>query len=232
VTTDPLALLGEVDRATARLVDTAAALDPDPAAPCLLPGWTRGHLLTHVARNADGLRNLITWAGTGEVTPMYPSRAHRAADIAAGSGRPWAELLADVRDSAGRFAEAAAELSAEAWLTELDLTDGPHPAAVVPWRRLREVEVHHVDLAAAYTPKDWPEFVAHRVLHEVASALAGVSLTLRPDELGHRVPVGDGGPPEVRGPAYALAAWLAGRSPGTDLTIDPAGPLPALPEWL
>jgi maleylpyruvate isomerase len=232
VTTDPLALLGEVDRATARLLDTVAALDPDPAAPCLLPGWTRGHLLTHVARNADSLLNLLTWARTGVATPQYPSRAHREADIQAGSGRPWDVLLADVRDSAARFAEAAGELPAAAWLTELELSDGPHPAAVVPWRRLREVEVHHVDLAAAYTPKDWPEFVAHRVLHEVAGALTGVSLTLCPDEVGHRVPVGAGGPPEVRGPAYALAAWLAGRSPGTDLTTEPAGPLPTIPEWI
>jgi maleylpyruvate isomerase len=227
-----LALLGEVDRATARLLETAAGLDPDPGAPCLLPGWTRGHLLTHVARNADAMRNLITWAATGVVTPAYPSREHRNAGIEAGSGRPWEVLLADVRDSSARFAEAAGELSVDAWLTELDLPDGRHPAAVVPWRRLREVEVHHVDLAAAYTPKDWPESFAHRVLHEVAGGLEGVSLTLRPDGLGHLVPVGDGGPPEVRGPAYALAAWLAGRSAGTDLTVEPAGTLPTIPEWI
>jgi maleylpyruvate isomerase len=232
VTTDPLALLGEVDRATARLLETAEGLDPDPAAPSLLPGWTRGHLLTHVARNADGLRNLITWARTRVVTPQYPSREHRAADIEAGSARPWQVLLADVRASSARFAEAAGELPADAWLTDLDLPGGQHPAAVVPWRRLREVEVHHVDLAGAYTPKDWPESFAHRVLHEVAGGLAGVSLTLHPHELGHLVPVGDGGPPEVRGPAYALAAWLAGRSAGTDLTVEPAGTLPAIPEWI
>ncbi len=152
MTTDPLALLGEVDRATGRLLETAAELDPDPGAPCMLPGWTRGHVLTHVARNADALGNLVTWARTGVVTPAYPSREHRKADIEAGSRRPWEVLLADVRDSSARFAEAAGGLSVDAWLAELDLPDGRHPAAVVPWRRLREVEVHHVDLAAGYTP--------------------------------------------------------------------------------
>jgi maleylpyruvate isomerase len=232
VSADPLVLLAEVDRATARLLDTAAALDGDPATRSLLPGWSRGHLLTHVARNADGLVNLLTWAGTGVVTPQYASRQKRDADIEAGSGRPWAVLVADVRDSAARFAEAASALDAEAWAVLLDLPRGPSPVALVPWRRLREVEVHHVDLAASYTPADWPESFAHRLLHEIAGGLEDLSLTLRPSQVGHAVKVGDGGPPELSGPAYALAAWLAGRSPGTDLTVEPAGPLPAVPEWL
>jgi len=232
VTADPLALLSEVDRATARLLATAEALDPDPTAPSLLPGWTRGHLLTHVARNADGLVNLFTWARTGVVTPQYPSRAHRDAGIEAGAGRDWATLVADVRDSAARFAKAAQELGAEHWAQHLDLPGGPSPVALVPWRRLREVEVHHVDLAGPYTPDDWPEWFAHRVLHEQSATLEGVSLTVRSDEHDHPVIIGTGGPPEVRGPARALAAWLAGRSPGDGLAVEPAGPLPTLPEWI
>ena len=36
----------------------------------------------------------------------------------------------------------------------------------------------------------------------------------------------------VSGPAYALAGWLTGRSPGDGLTVTPAGPLPALPDWM
>src|SRR5262249_1207796 len=109
---------------------------------------------------------------------------------------------------------------------------GPAPVALVPWRRLREVEVHHVDLAASYAPADWPEAFAHRVLHELAGGLDGISLTLRPDHLGHPVKVGDGGVPEGSGPAYPLGAWLAGRSPGTGLTVDPPGPLPTVPDWI
>ena len=232
VTTDPLVLMDEVDRATARLLATAESLDGDPATPSLLPGWTRGHLLTHVARNADGLVNLLTWARTGVPTPQYPSWEQREADIAAGAGRPWSVLLADVRESAERFAKAAEALSAEQWGGHLELPRGPQAVARVPWRRLREVEVHHVDLAAGYTAADWPEAFAHRVLHEVARGLDGVNLTLRPDGVGHRLPVGSGGSPEVSGPAYALAAWLAGRSPGDDLTVEPPGPLPAVPDWI
>jgi len=229
---DPLVLLGEVDRATSRLLATAAAPDGDPTAPSLLPGWSRGHVLTHVARNADGLANLLTWAHTGVVTPQYASREQRDADVHAGANRPWEALVADIRESAERFARAAEVLSPSAWARHLDTAPGQRwEVALIPWRRLREVEVHHVDLAAGYRPADWPESFAHRLLHEVAGGLEGVSLTVRPASLGHVVPVGDGGPPEVRGPAHELAAWLAGRSPGTGLAIEPPGALPTIPAW-
>src|SRR3989440_2917893 len=228
---DPLVLMGEVEAATGRLLATAAALDGDPAAPSPLPGWTRGHVLTHVARNADGLTNLLTWARSGVVTPQYASLDKRNADIEAGAARPLDALVADVRSSAERFADAAAALDAASWAFLLDLPRGPQPAALLPWRRLREVEVHHVDLAAGYTAADWPESFAHRLLHEVAGDLTGVSLTAQASEVGHPVPVGSGGPPSVSGPAYALAAWRTRRSPGDGLAVSPAGPLPALPDW-
>ena len=230
MTADPLALLAELDRATRRVLATAETLT-DPSALSALPGWTQGHVLTHIARNADSMCNLVTWARTGVETPQYPSREHRDKGIEAGAGRPLPELIADVRDSADRFASAAGDLPAEAWTFELALPGGPQKAAVIPWRRLREVEVHHVDLGARYTPADWPESFAHRLLHEAAKDQAGLSLTLRADSLGHPVPVGSGGEPTIGGPAYALAAWLIGRSSGTDLSVDPAGPLPTVPDW-
>ena len=37
----------------------------------LLEGWTRSHLIAHVAYNAIALCNLMHWANTGEETPMY-----------------------------------------------------------------------------------------------------------------------------------------------------------------
>jgi maleylpyruvate isomerase len=232
VSTDPLVLVADVDRATARLLDTAAALDGDPAAPSLLPGWTRGHVLTHVARNADGLTNLLNWARTGVRTPQYESWEKRESDISDGASRSWSVLVDDVRSSAERFSDTAAALDVADWAVLLDLPNGPRPAALVPWRRLREVEVHHVDLGASYGPADWPESFAHRVLHDVAGGLSGISLTLHAAELGHPLVVGDGGPPSVSGPAYALAAWLAGRSSGSALSVSPVGPLPPVPEWI
>src|SRR5512145_2600597 len=87
--------VGPVTAATQRLVRTAEQLDDDTVRlPSLCPGWTRAHVLTHVARNADALTNLLTWASTGVETPMYESAEARAADIEAGSPRALEELVA------------------------------------------------------------------------------------------------------------------------------------------
>ncbi|HEX7266491.1 MAG TPA: maleylpyruvate isomerase N-terminal domain-containing protein, partial [Streptosporangiaceae bacterium] len=103
--------LARVGEATDRLLATAAALsDAQAREPSLLPGWSRGHVLTHIARNADGLANLLRWARTGRETPMYPSAASRSADIEAGAGRRAAELTADVEGTAAAFAAEAASL--------------------------------------------------------------------------------------------------------------------------
>jgi hypothetical protein len=34
-------------------------------APCALEGWSRRHLVSHFARNADAVGNLLAWARTG-----------------------------------------------------------------------------------------------------------------------------------------------------------------------
>src|SRR5947209_20220908 len=104
---EPHAVLGEITVATEQLLGTAMAFDdPDVREPSLLPGWTRGHVLTHLARNADGGTRILTWARTGEEIPEYPSMQARAEQIEAGQGRPARDLVADVRDSAARFARA------------------------------------------------------------------------------------------------------------------------------
>ena len=49
-------LSDQIDQATQRLLDTARTItDPDLRVPSMLPGWTRGHVLAHLARNADGM---------------------------------------------------------------------------------------------------------------------------------------------------------------------------------
>ncbi|MEV1329984.1 maleylpyruvate isomerase family mycothiol-dependent enzyme [Micromonospora costi] len=238
MTTDPLLLTGEVDAATSRLLRAAAAFDEaDLAAGSLLPGWTRGHVLAHLARNADGFVNLLTAARTGEPRPMYDSPAARVAAIEAGAGRPAAAHLDDLRRSADRFADAAAAMPAEAWTVTVGTPGGPRVAAELVWCRLREVEVHHLDLAAGHRPADWPETFAHRLLHEVATDLVdrpGVpSMVLRFDGSRHELVIGErGGAPVVAGPAPDLAAWLIGRGGADRLTVTPDGPLPNPPEWM
>ena len=52
-------LRGLVTTATQRLLgDTISVSDADWNAPSRLPEWTRGHVATHLARQADGLTRL------------------------------------------------------------------------------------------------------------------------------------------------------------------------------
>ena len=230
MTMDPLVLITDVETANDRLLRTAGDLDPDVTRPAALPGWTVGHVLTHVARNADAYTNLLTWARTGVQTPAYASPQARADGIEAGAGRPLAEQIQDVRVAHERFADAAAAMTAEAWTFHLPPTG--RSAAAVPWARLREVEVHHVDLGAAYTPADWSEAFALRLLREIAGDSA-FPVVLRPYGIDHPLVLGGAGDtaPVVAGPTRALAAWLSGRGDGADLTGSPDGELPAPPRW-
>src|SRR4029077_7205201 len=162
--------LDRLAAATTRLLATATALsDAQAREPSLLPGWSRGHVLTHLARNADGLGNLLRWARTGTETPMYASAESRSADIEAGAGRPAAELAPDIRESAAAFAAEAAGVPDDAWAVQVRALNGPpFPALRVLERRLSEVEIHHVDLALAYSPGDWPEDFIAEALPRVA----------------------------------------------------------------
>jgi maleylpyruvate isomerase len=226
---------------TDRVLATATALsDAQARGPSLLPGWTRGHVLTHIARNADGMVNLLHGARTGTETPMYASAQSRSADIEAGAGRPAATLTADVRESAARLAAAAAGMPGEAWTALVRALNGPpFPAHGVLERRLSEVEIHHVDLAAGYSPADWPEDFLLEALPRVAESFAGREdvppcivwaegatdpFRLGPDQAG---------PPRahVRGQPAGLLAWLLGRDDGARLTVTGGVTLPVLPPW-
>ena len=238
MTIDPLDLVDEVDRAQGRVLDSAARLDDAAvAAPSRLPGWSRGHVLTHIARNADGLVNLLTWAHTGVKTPQYLSMDQRNADIAAGAGRPLDEHIADLKASGARFLEAAREMPASAWAFVVTWTSGATaPAAEVVWTRLSEIEIHHVDADAGYRPADWPAAFTLRMLRIHVPRYAARDdmppVVLRCTDIGQEFGIGDAdGAPVVSGPAASALAWLIGRSDGADLTVDPPGALPRVPSF-
>ncbi|MEU4421615.1 maleylpyruvate isomerase family mycothiol-dependent enzyme [Actinoplanes sp. NPDC024001] len=233
MTIDPLVLMTDVEAATEALLRTAEGLDDSAVRePSALPGWTVGHVLTHVARNADAYTNMLTWARTGVETPAYASADARNAGIEAGAGRPLAEQIADIRAAHERFADAAAAMPASAWAFQLPPPVG-QSAAGVPWGRLREVEVHHVDLGRGYTPADWSDAFALRLLREIVTGLPAdaPAMVLRPFGLEHPLTVGAGDGPVIGGPTKSLAAWLAGRADGADLTVSPDGELPIPARW-
>ena len=234
MTVDPLVLMTDVEQATEGLLRTAESLDDAAVAgPSLLPGWSRGHVLTHLARQADAITNLLTWARTGVETPAYPSAAARAEGIEAGSGRPLAEQIADLRAAHERMADAAAAMPAEAWVFHIPTRN--QLAAALPWVRLREVGVHHIDLDAGFTPADWTDAFALRLLREIVggSGPAAPAIVLRPYGIEHPLVIGKSeNAPVIGGPTRAIAAWLAGRGDGAELTIAPDGELPTPHVWM
>jgi maleylpyruvate isomerase len=183
--------LDTVAEATTRLLDTVRGLgEADVTEPSLLPGWTRGHVLAHLARNADSLVNLLLWARTGIETPQYPSQFIRDADIEAGAPRPLAEQLTDNETAARRWLSLAQTMPPAAWEAIVRTRQGrPIAATEVLWMRLQEVEIHHVDLHPSDT----------NVTGTIGTAARSHTIT---------------------GPAHALLAWLLGRSIGADLTGD------------
>ncbi|WP_216853412.1 maleylpyruvate isomerase family mycothiol-dependent enzyme [Phytoactinopolyspora halotolerans] len=229
---------GPITAATDRLIITAGTLNAETlTGPSLCPGWSRAHVLTHVARSADALTNLLTWARTGKETPAYPSREARQADIEAGADRSLDDLIEDVKIASDRFASAVTELPADAWQHEVRIGTGTGgktiPARRTLWLRLQELEVHHVDLDAGYTWNDWPEMFVKRALAEAVRNLGqrddAPQLTLVID--GGAARIGPSGGTTVSGSARPMLAWLLGRSSGQELTT-PDGPLPALPALL
>ncbi|MDI3406433.1 maleylpyruvate isomerase family mycothiol-dependent enzyme [Streptomyces cavernicola] len=228
----------ELDKATQQLLETAERLHPGGTEEdSLLPGWSRGHVLTHLARNADGMRNLLTWARTGRPTPMYASARHRAEDIEAGAGRPPGVVLADLRESAGLLASDIDAMPHAAWSQEVRFLDGEaFPAERLLWVRLKEVEIHHLDLAAGRTPDDWPTEFAQRALTETVGSFSGredgwaVHLFDVDTGAHHLVGHPTMATPRIHGTAGHLLVWLIGRGAVADVSTD-SGLLPTPPAW-
>jgi maleylpyruvate isomerase len=218
------------------LVSVDAMTKEDVRGPTLLPDWSRGHLLTHIARSADSLGRLVEWARTGIEQKQYASEETRAAQIQAGARRTPAELAADIKQSAVAFEQAARSLPESARYFELRLRSGvPVTAERLLFVRLREVEVHHVDLNVGYTWADIPPDVTTAVIDDIVATLAKregvppVRLVATDVELERQIGLRG---PVLTGEQADLLAWLSGRSPGVGLTVTGADDVPLAPHWI
>lgn len=177
----------------AALVAWLRGLDAiEPGQPSLLPGWTVGHVLTHVARNADSHHHLL------DGRPQYPSAEARTADIEAGAGRAWDDLVDDVAVSAVALDQRWADTTD--WTGS---TSGPNPRPrhLLPLLRQREVEVHRADLGLGYGFADMPgDYVRRdlRLMEMLWRARKPMGLTPLPDAA-------------LRLPPATRLAWMMGR---------------------
>ncbi len=185
------------------LVEHLRGLDPvDPATPSRLPAWGVGHVLTHLARNAESHIRML--AGYDQ----YPhGREGRDADIEAGAGRSWVELVADVERTCAALT--AAFTATTDWSEPAHGNDAGRPRALLPFFRQREVEVHRVDLGLGHEFADMPaRYVRQelRMMDMLWKANKPMGMTPLPD-------LALQSPPPMR------LAWLMGRA-----TIDGLGP--------
>jgi maleylpyruvate isomerase len=218
------------------LLTGEADLDDDALGePSALSGWSRRHVLAHVAANADALHNLIRWAATGEPTPMYASPEERAAGIERGSRLPARDLRAWLSRSADALEEAMTGLSDEQWQASVLTAQGRTvPAAEVPWMRSREVYVHAVDLATGLSFADLPADFLAALCDDAAAKRStgpGPALVLEATDTGGRWELpGDGAAVTASGPLAEVTAYLTGRAHNLTRTAGEA--VPALPAWL
>jgi maleylpyruvate isomerase len=203
--------------------------DADLAADSALPGWSRAHVVAHLARNADALVNLLTWARTGVETPMYPSRAARDAGIEATAAQPPAELRADYAAAVDRLRTTVEAMPADAWTAQVRNGQGVTiPASAVPWMRAKEIWVHGTDLRAGLDFADLPADFCAALVDDVLGLFDTREQT--PDVTIVAPDVdrtwGSGGT-RIEGPVAAVAAWVT-RSYSSGLS----GDVPAPPSWL
>ena len=113
----------------------------------LLPNWSRGHVLTHLARNADSHVHLLQCAVRGEIGQQYPSVEKRNSDIESGSGRTAEELVMDLRLSIYGLEAAWASANEKTWSGQgRNLGGRTIEMSSLVFLRWREVEIHHADL--------------------------------------------------------------------------------------
>lgn len=202
---DLVAAVRASDARAQHLID--GLTESDARVQSALPGWTRGHVVTHLARNADALHRFVTGVHAGEVGQMYPGGPQaRDAAIEEGADRPAALLAADYRFSGTRLVDALAEMPADRLETPVPWRK-PVLARDLPILRWNEIEIHLTDLDFGYTCHDWPADYVEFTLARQLGALETAA-------------------PNVRVPSLSdseTLAWLIGR---------PTRPgLPALPAW-
>jgi maleylpyruvate isomerase len=149
----------------------ATVADDAVQAPSLLAGWTRGHVLAHLARNADSHVRVLLAAAAGEAVDRYPGGvAQRNGEIDEGARRTAAELRADVAAGIDRLEAAWDAMPEPAWGVVATSMGRPEPVAGLPFKRWREVELHHRDLGLAFTEDDWSDGYVRRELHHATLA--------------------------------------------------------------
>lgn len=181
--------IGRMQRESGMVMATVASLvDDELGVPSKCAGWTRGQVIAHLARGADAMTNLATWAVTGQETPAYESRESRDADIDATARLSAAELAADLERANARLLEAFQALTEGVRVQTLPtLFSGEINALSLPARRTTELIVHHDDLNTTW---EWHEADPDAILDAIEVCVR--RLQIDPDSPGLQIVAGEG----------------------------------------
>ncbi|MEV0963198.1 maleylpyruvate isomerase family mycothiol-dependent enzyme [Streptomyces sp. NPDC049910] len=205
--------LDEIAAVHARLRADAAALDDAAAREATrLPGWSRGHVLTHLGDLARAFARQARYALEGRTVEVYDGgRPGRDAGIERGAGRSAAELRESLEDGLTRLEKAWAELGPDDWSLRCAYRDADVLATQLCW--WREAHIHYADLGTGYRPEEWGDALgAHLVEYLLPRLPAARTTVLLSADTARRWEYGAGTPTTVHGTQNTLAAWLAGRS--------------------
>jgi maleylpyruvate isomerase len=229
-------LLGDANSRVVRTVD--AFHGDDWSAPSGLPGWSRAHVVAHLALNAEALARVLRGlVGDNEPSTMYDSDEQRAADIADLTERHHDEIRDRFLGGTTMFNDAALATPEAAWGGRVERTPGGRSMATtsIPGMRLREVEIHHVDLDTGYTRSDWSLAFAEHLLDAMAKRLRpDPSFEVKPLDSERSWLLGDGEAEYpvaiITGTAADLGWWLTGRPAPESLSCS-HGELPQIGTW-
>jgi maleylpyruvate isomerase len=240
---EPMADLADIDRQLAHLVDAGPRLvrsvdrlsGDDWSAPSGLPGWTRAHVVAHLALNAEALGGVLRGEVEGSPVPMYESQDARDDDIEELSGADHAALRERLLAGTAEFPEAVQAVPPDRWEGRFERTRGGPtlPLRAVPLMRVREIEIHHVDLDVGYSPDDWPrQFAEELVDGMLKRQQPDEPFRVRPLDSDRTWEAGEPGddPVVVTGPVAQVAWWLTGRTPGEQVSCS-RGQLPQIGGW-
>ena len=209
-------LHGWKQEATQRLLGyTIGISDDEWHRPSPLPGWSRAHLATHLARNADHLRIIAQAVDAGLPQPVAPSKPDRLAALERGADRTGLQLQIDLDTSAGALQTTIERLTN--WKAPVRLRGRDWPLAVVPLARLNEVCIHHIDLDCSFSPDAIDPAAAAWLLRWTLDLLADTDLpAMRLEGDSLVAELGNSGEARtVVGSDARLWAWLSGRLPAS-----------------
>lgn len=161
--------VAEVRTAHRQFVEAVAGLTPtELTAPSTLPGWTRAHVIAHVADGGHAFANLTEFALRGELTALFPGgvteRNERIEKLATSP-----DLMTHLETGITRLEAAWSSATPTDWTRPVRFRNGDLAGTV--YTRWREVWIHLVDCETGITPAAWPSDLAAHAIDFLQSRL-------------------------------------------------------------